>query len=322
MSETAAPDVEIDAQYRAMREEAAFVGPRALGVIGVSGTEAAEYLQGQLTQDIEAVAEEQGAYAALLDRKGHLQADMRVLGLGPHQVWLLCDPSCREPLLKHLSMYKIGRQAEVADLSGDHAVFSVIGPASAARLDTGTLAEGSHRELARAGVTGRAVATDLGIDWVVGPGDTDAAVAALRAADIEPATEEAAEIIRVESGRPRFGRELGPEAMPAEAGIVERAVSFTKGCYIGQEPVARLHYKGRPNRHLRGLKLSGRAEAGDQVSLGDRQLGTIGSCVTSPAHGAIALAILRKEAEPGAIVSVGTGAGMAEAEVVGLPFGG
>ena len=66
--------------------------------------------------------------------------------------------------------------------------------------------------------------------------------------------EDAAEIVRIESGIPRFGAEMNAETMPAEAGIVDSAVSFTKGCYIGQEPVARLHYKGRPNRHLRGLR--------------------------------------------------------------------
>ena len=82
-------------------------------------------------------------------------------------------------------------------------------------------------------------------------------------AGAEEVSAEAAELTRVESGRPRFGREMGPETMPAEAGIVERAVNFEKGCYIGQEPVARLHYRGRPNRVLRGLVTSGGAEAGE-----------------------------------------------------------
>jgi folate-binding Fe-S cluster repair protein YgfZ len=108
--------------------------------------------------------------------------------------------------------------------------------------------------------------------------------------------------------------------MPAEAGIVERAVSFTKGCYIGQEPVARLHYKGRPNRFLRGLKLEGAAEPGNTVRLGERELGSIGTAVHSPASGRIALAILRKEAEPGGRVEVETGNGPVEATVTDLPF--
>ena len=105
--------------------------------------------------------------------------------------------------------------------------------------------------------------------------------------------------------------------IPQEAGINERAVSFTKGCYIGQETVARLHYKGKPNRHLRGLRLRGPATPGDAVRLGERELGTIGTAVLSPARGPIALAILRREAEPGVMVDVGPGL---EAEVVELPW--
>ncbi len=94
--------------------------------------------------------------------------------------------------------------------------------------------------------------------------------------------------------------------MPQEAGINDRAVSFTKGCYIGQETVARLHYKGKPNRHLRLLEPSEPVAAGDAVvSAEGKEVGTIGTAVISPARGPLALAILRREAEPGAEVSVG-----------------
>jgi folate-binding protein YgfZ len=112
---------------------------------------------------------------------------------------------------------------------------------------------------------------------------------------------------------------MGAETMPAEAGIVEDAVSFTKGCYIGQETVARLHYKGRPNRHLRGLKLSGQAAPGALLRLGEKEVGRLGSAAVSPALGAIGLAIVRREAEPGAELSVGEDG--VTAEVAALPFG-
>jgi folate-binding Fe-S cluster repair protein YgfZ len=82
-------------------------------------------------------------------------------------------------------------------------------------------------------------------------------------------------------------------------------VSFEKGCYIGQETEARLHYKGKPNRHLRRLRAEAPIEAGAQVTLGERELGSVGTAVLSPASGWLALAILRREAEPGATVSVG-----------------
>jgi folate-binding protein YgfZ len=112
---------------------------------------------------------------------------------------------------------------------------------------------------------------------------------------------------------------LGTETMPAEAGIVEDAVSFTKGCYIGQEPVARLHYRGHPNRHLRGLELSGTAAPGASLKLGEKEVGRIGSICVSPARGPIALAIVRREAEPGAELAVGEDG--VTARVVDLPFG-
>ncbi len=112
---------------------------------------------------------------------------------------------------------------------------------------------------------------------------------------------------------------MSTEHMPAEAGIVEDAVSFTKGCYIGQEPVARLHHRGRPNRHLRGLRLSAPAEPGAELRLDDKAVGVLGSTCVSPALGPIALAIIRREAEPGAELAVGEDGVMAQ--VVDLPFG-
>ena len=133
-----------------------------------------------------------------------------------------------------------------------------------------------------------------------------------------PVGEAAAEIVRVERGRPRYGIDLDDTVIPQEAGLNERAVSFTKGCYVGQETVARLYYRGKPNRHLRGLRLSAPAEPGAELRLGERVVGQLTSAVLSPAHGPIGLALVRREAEPGATVSVGEHG--AEAEVVELPF--
>ena len=132
--------------------------------------------------------------------------------------------------------------------------------------------------------------------------------------------EAAAEILRVEAGRPRFGardeHRHDPARRPAST---SRAVSFTKGCYIGQETVARLHYKGKPNRHLRGLRLDAPVTRDDAIALDGRDVGRIGTAVVSPALGPIALAVIRREAEPGALVEVGeSGVG---GQVVDLPFG-
>ena len=106
--------VELDGQYRALREEAGFL-PRDRAILVARGPDAAEYLQGQLTNDIEAIAPAEGCYAALLDRKGHLEADMRALRRDDDEIWLDLEPERREPVLKHLRTYSIGREVESED---------------------------------------------------------------------------------------------------------------------------------------------------------------------------------------------------------------
>lgn len=324
--------VELDGQYRLLRAEAGLVDRSERGKLVVRGAEAAEYLQGQLTNDVEALAPPRGdspgsgCYAALLDRKGHVQGDMRVLRLADGELWLDTEALAAERVRKHLDTYRVGRDAEVEDASDAHAILSLIGPEAAERLATAAeLAptaiprepEHAHRTLTLAGTECRAVATDLGVDAICprdAAGAVRAALAGAGAAEVSP---DAAEILRVESGRPRFGHEMSEATIPQEAGIAERAVSFTKGCYIGQETVARLHYKGRPNRRLAGLRLEAPARAGEEILLGDREVGKVGTAVLSPAEGPIALAIVRREASPGDRVNVGDGNA---AELVELPF--
>ena len=143
---------------------------------------------------------------------------------------------------------------------------------------------------------------------------------ALIQAGASPVSEQAAEILRVEAGRPRYGADLDETVIPQEAGLNERAVSFTKGCYVGQETVARLYYKGRPNRHLRGLALSAPAPDGGELRLAGRSVGQLGSTTVSPRLGPIGLALVRREAEPGSTLQVGEQG--ATAEVLELPFPG
>jgi folate-binding protein YgfZ len=141
---------------------------------------------------------------------------------------------------------------------------------------------------------------------------------ALVSAGAEPATAADAEVVRVEEGVPRYGVDMDDTTIPQEAGINDRAVSFTKGCYVGQETVARLFYRGKPNRHLRGLRLTEPVDAGAELRSKDRVVGSLSSSVVSPAMGPIGMGLVRREVEPGATVHVG--AGRATAEVVTLPF--
>ena len=311
--------VELDAQYRQLREECGLLDRSGRGKLRVTGSDAAEYLQGQLTNDVEALEPGEGQYAALLDRKGHMQADMRVLRPAVEELWIDTEPEGLDATRKHLQMYKIGREVEVVDVTGGRAILSLIGPRSVEVAGTPPLPEYACEETSVGEVDCLVAGTRDGIDMIAASGDSDRLREALLGAGAVEVGPEAVEILRVEAGVPRFGAEMGAETMPAEAGIIEATVSFTKGCYIGQETVARLHYKGRPNRLLRGLRLSAPAAPGAVLRLGEKEVGTVGAACVSPALGPIALAIVRREAEPGAELAVGEDG--VTARVVDLPFG-
>jgi len=310
--------VELDAQYRQLREECGLL-VRERGFIDVLGPDGAEYLQGQVTNDVESVEVGEGQYAALLDRKGHMQADLRVLRVGAEAILLDTEPAAMDAALRHLTMYSIGRDVQVVDATAERGSISLIGPRAVEIAGTPPLPEFANEATTIAGVDVVAVGTRDGVDLLYPAAERERVVAALSEAGAVEVSPEAAEILRVESGVPRFGAEMDTATMPAEAGIVEDAVSFTKGCYIGQETVARLHYKGKPNRHLRGLRLSGAAAPGAALRLGEKEVGTLGGAVVSPVLGPIGLAIVRREAEPGVELAVGEDG--VTAEVVALPFG-
>jgi folate-binding protein YgfZ len=299
--------------YERLREAVGLVDRSARGKLRLTGGEAADYLQGQVTNDVVGLEPGTGCYAALLNHKGKMLTDMRVLR-GEDFIWVDAEPEGFPALTRNASMFSIGRDVRHEDVTTEYAIMSLIGPQARAALDNPPPApEHSFTH----GEHGMYVATDLGVD-VICPAEDLAAVR--DALDIEAVSEEAAECLRIESGRPRFSIDVGTETIPQEAGLNERAVSFTKGCYVGQETVARLHYKGKPNRHLRGLRLEGPVERGDEIRFGERVVGEVGSSTVSPVHGSIALALVRREAEPGADVQVG------DAPVAGrvaeLPFTG
>lgn len=298
-------------EYELLTGAAGLVDRSERGKLLITGGDAADFLQGQVTNDVEGLAPGTGCYAALLTHKGKILTDMRLLR-GDGWIWIDTEAVGLPAIRHNVSTYSIGRDVRMQDLTSERAILSLIGPAARDALDTAppdeehAFVEGEH---------GIYVATDLGVDVICPAADADGVRAAL---GLEQVSEEAAECLRIESGRPRLGHEFGSETIPQEAGLNERAVSFSKGCYVGQETVARLHYKGKPNRYLRGLRLSAPAEHGDPILLGEREVGRIGSACVSPVHGPIALAIVRREASPGDTVLVGPA--RAEAELVELPF--
>jgi tRNA-modifying protein YgfZ len=286
--------------YLLAKADAVLVDRSSRGRLLLTGSDVADFLQGQVSNDVEALEPGTGCYATLLTAKGKIRCDMRIVR---GDDWFLLDSEPQAlPVLEHMvRVYSIGR--DVDSQRDERPLWSIIGPAARDGLDNPPPeTEHSHTQ----GDLGLYVATDNGVD-VFG-----------ERPDLPETTAETAEILRIESGRPRLGFELGDDVIPQEAGINERAISFTKGCYVGQETVARLFYKGKPNRHLRGLRLSQPVERGAVLHGEDRELGRVSSTCISPTFGPIALALVRREAEPGASVKVGDAGTVAE--VVELPF--
>jgi tRNA-modifying protein YgfZ len=297
------------AEYELLTEGAGLVDRSERAKLVIRGSEAAEFLQGQVSNDTEGLSTGEGCYATLLTHKGKLRTDLRLLR---GEDWFFADTEAIGliPLAHTIKTYSLGRDVSWEDVTAERAILSLIGPEARSALDAQppeqehSFVEGEH---------GLYVATDLGVDVICAAEDADGVRQAL---GVEAVSEEAAECLRIESGRPRLGLDMDGETMPQEAGINDRAVDFEKGCYVGQETVARLHWRGKPNRHLRGLRLSEPAQRGDEVRLGERVVGRVGSTCVSPTLGPIALALIRREAQPGDRVALEGG----EAEVVELPF--
>jgi len=302
-----------------VREGCGLVDRSERGKLAFTGAQARSFLQGQVTNDVEALTPGTGCYAALLSPKGKMLGDLRILDIG-EEVWLDTERSALQELFNVLHRARLGYDAELHKRTLQQGLVSLVGPGArpVAGPDAERLPDAEHANAALEvdGIPARAIVTDLGIDLVCDAEQTAALIAALTARGAQTVSEAAAEVLRVEHGRPRYGIDLDETTIPQEAGLNERAVSFSKGCYVGQETVARLFYKGKPNRHLRGLRLSAPVEPGTELTAGDRVVGRIGSVAVSPEHGPIALALVRREVEPGAEVSAGT----ASATVVELPF--
>ncbi len=303
--------------YEALTQGAALVDRSERGKLAIAGGEAAEALNGIVTNDVTALEPGRGQDAAVLTPKGKMLGEVRILDAGD-ELLLDMERAALQPVFDALRHGIVGFRAELRKGTLEKGLLSLVGPRSRAVAGADALPAVEHAHAAgEAGAAPvRLIVTASGIDVLCSAADTERVRAALVAAGATAVDEADADVVRVEAGRPRYGVDLDDSVIPQEAGLNERAVSFTKGCYVGQETVARLHYKGRPTRHLRGLRLTAPVAAGAPVVLGEREIGTLTSAVVSPRFGAIGLALLRREAEPGAAVL----AGGTPAEVVALPF--
>ena len=307
-----------DPQYTAATEGVALIDRSDRGKLAVSGPDAAAYLDSLLSNDVASVAPGGGVDATLLTHKGRMLAEVRVLA-ADDELLLDCERVALQALFDALTQFRVGYAAQLHKRTLQRGLLSLIGP-RADELVAHAPGEAEHAHVATVvgEVPVRAIRTELGLDLLCESERTAELVGALAAAGAVTIEEAVAESVRIEHGRPRFGVEIDETTMPQEAGLHERAVSYSKGCYIGQETVARLYWKGKPNRLLRGLRLSAPAAAGAELRLDGDAVGALGSVTQSPRLGTIGLALVRREAQPGAVLAVGTDG--ASATVVELPF--
>ena len=327
-------------EYRALRTGAGVAERADRGLIAVRGDDRAGFLQGLLTNDVEALVDGGSCYAAWLTPQGRMIADLDVLRAGD-ALLLDVDGGAVGDLLARLDALVFTEDVRLADLSRAWAACGVHGPAAARLLrqvagaPAGALPPDRGCAVTVAGAAARVARTDaLGI-----PGfhlfcerEAYGAVrAALAAAGTSAVGDEATETVRIESGRPRFGVDMDAETIPLEAGIQDRAISTEKGCYVGQEVIIRVLHRGqgRVARRLVGLTFGSDPGAavprpGTAVHHGGAAVGRVTSAVRSPAlDRVIGLGyVARALSEPGVEVAVGGGADGARqmARVTRLPF--
>jgi folate-binding protein YgfZ len=308
-----------ETEYAAATTACGLLDRSGRGKLALTGADAREFLQGQVSNDILGLAPGTGCYATLLTPKGKMLADLRILDAG-EEILLDTERVALQELFNVIRRFSLGHDVTLHKRTLERGLLSLLGPDAARVAGAQALAAEEHAHVGvRVGtLEARAIGTDVGVDLLCDATDTEALAEELVRAGAQPISEQTADTIRVERGRPRYGIDLDDTVIPQEAGLNARAVSFTKGCYVGQETVARLNYRGKPNRHLRGLRLSAPATTGAEITFEDRIVGRLGSVAQSPSLGPIALALVRREASPGSPVRVGPEE--AQAVVVELPF--
>jgi folate-binding protein YgfZ len=325
----------IPAAYDAARHRAAFLTPAPLGRIVVSGADRASYLQGLLTNDIVALKAGQGCYAAYLTAQGRMISDMHVYELGDVLLVTLAG-EVKDGVLAKFDQFVFSEDVQLGDVTETFSQISIVGP-DAARVVSAVVPDVSVETLnalpghgnvrvryagAPAIVTRVTDTGAAGFDVFVDRGQAEALSAAVAAAGALPMDVAAAEALRIEAGVPRFLCDMDEETIPLEAGIEGRAISFTKGCYVGQEVIIRVMHRGhgRVARRLVGLTLDGSRVplSGAAIHAADRDIGQVTSSTLSPAlKQPIALAYVHRDfVEPGTKVTVDG----ANATVTTLPF--
>jgi folate-binding protein YgfZ len=315
--------------YTAIREGAVTGAIADRRQIAVAGPDRASFLQGLLTNDIPSLIAGRGCYAAWLTPQGRMLTDLHVLESGD-MILLDVPAGGVEEAAARLEQFHFTEDVQIASLADSLRPVWLHGPAAPRILDEvcvgGDFAAWTSYQNARVEIAGTSVVVaridQLGVPGYVIHADAQqegTLTKALAAAGAAPAVPAALEAARIEAGYPIFGIDMTTDTIPLEAGIEDRAISLTKGCYVGQEVIIRVLHRGhgRVARKLVGLRVDGAVPArGAKIFGGDREIGFVTSAAQSPRLGAIALGYVHRDfLEPGTAVGVDAGAARAHAVV-------
>ena len=326
-------------EYTALRTGAMLVDRSARGRLRIYGPKASELVTGLVSNDVTALTPGQGCYAAALTPKGKIIADVRIFALRDS---LLIDspPRAREGWLGMVRKYINPRVARYEDESASSRQMGIFGTRARMALATatgvdpaqlGALPRYGHvaLDLPAGAIIARVPELEVeGYEVIVPESAFEPMWERLVTEGATPAGLAAWDIARVEAGRPEWGIDIDDSTIPQEANFDElHAISYTKGCYVGQETVARVHFRGHVNRLLRGLMVSNGSVPPGAVVVDKqgKQIGDVRSTAHSPRLGPIALAMVRREIEPGSTVEVIVDSAPTQriavpAQVVRLPF--
>ena len=327
---------DVSAEYEQLRSGAGVVDHDARGRLRIEGPRAAEMLNGMVTNDTAELPTGRGVYAAALTPKGKIVADLRIQRVEDEVFYVDAPMRAHVGWMGMVRKYVNPRLAPYRDVSAETTVVSVTGAqarkavARALGSSLEALPELPSFSSETLSVDGTAVTVSRVPElWdhayeLLAPVDfRESLWSRLADAGAVPVGLAAWEIARVESGRPEWGLDIDDTTIPQEANFDDlHAISYTKGCYVGQEVVARIHFRGHVNRNLRGL-LCGEELPAMHATLHDaagKVVGDARSAVRSPRLGAIALAMVRREVGMGSTLSARWEGGESRVEVVPLPF--
>ena len=311
----------MDDEFNALTKSAGWLDLSNRSRLCLLGADRAKFLHGQVTNDINGLAEHTGCYAALVNAKGKMESDLFAYRLAD-EILLDFEPGLADAVRARLESFIIAEDVEVADVAPHFGLLSVQGPKAAAVLATLELpVPETEFSLAKTAdeifVVNQPRLGSAGFDLFV-PVDALADWKSRVAEHAPLCSETAFEKARVLATVPLFGKDFTSNNLAPECGIEARAISYAKGCYIGQEIISRIRSRGKVNRILRGLRLDGAAVEGDAIYLGEKQVGTLSSVITEPDA---ALAIVHRDAaELGTALRVDTINGGVNANTATLPF--